>query len=246
MTVFSELQDFIFRAIPSPELVIWPGPALLAYGLAAAAFAGWLRARGVKTSYTRKVFHFTIFTAAGLVQMQWGLQGICLFGGLVTLVVLYAVWRGDGYPFYEAMARDSDRPRRSMFILVPLATTAVGGLASNLLFPQVAFVGYLVCGWGDALGEPVGARWGRHRYRVPSIGGVTAHRSLEGSAAVWIGGSVAAAAGLALAGLPLSTAAAVGAACGLFGAAVEAVSNHGLDNLTIQIAASFAAFLLLG
>lgn len=246
MGAVNTLVAFVERAWPAPELWLWPGPALLAYGLLAAHVAGWLRGRGVKTSYTRKIFHFLIFTAAGLVQVRWGLPGVALFGGLVTLVVLHAVWRGDGFPFYEAMARDSDRPRRSLFILVPLATTAVGGLTANLLFPQFAFVGYLVCGWGDALGEPVGARWGKHRYRVPSIGGVTAYRSLEGSTAVWLGGSFAAATGLAVAGLPLPTAAAVGLACGLFGAAVEAVSNHGLDNLTIQIAASFAAFLLLG
>ena len=130
--------------------------------------------------------------------------------------------------------------------MIPLVTTAVGGLASNLLFPQFAFVGYLVCGWGDALGEPVGARWGRHDYRVPSLAGVRAHRTLEGSAAVCIGGAVAAATGLAIFGLPATTAIAVGVGCGVFGAAVEAISNHGLDNLTIQIAASAAAFVLIG
>lgn len=222
-------------------------PPMLAYGLAAAWFAGWLRCRhGVKTSYTRKIFHFSIFTTAGVIQLAWGLPAVSLFGLVMSAIVLHAVWRGDDYPFYEAMARDSDRPRRSLFILVPLATTAIGGLASNLFFPQFAFVGYLVCGWGDALGEPVGARWGRHDYRVPSLAGVRAHRTLEGSLAVCGGGAVAAATGLALFGLPLGVAIAAGAACGLCGALVEAVSNHGLDNLTIQIAASAAAFVLLG
>jgi len=239
--------DFFFAALPEPWMIAVLAPVFLAYAVAAAWFAGWLRiTRGVKTSYTRKIFHFSIFTTAGLLQITWGLPAVSLFGGIVASVVLYAVWRGDDFPFYEAMARDSDRPRRSMFILVPLVTTAVGGLASNLFFPQFAFVGYLVCGWGDALGEPVGARWGRHDYRVPSIGGVPAHRTLEGSAAVCIGGAIAAATGLALFGLPLTVAVSVGIGCGIFGAAVEAVSNHGLDNLTIQIAASAAAFVLLG
>ena len=36
-----------------------------------------------------------------------------------------------------------------------------------------------------------------------------------------------------------------GIACGVFGALVEAISNHGLDNFTIQIAASAATFVLL-
>ncbi len=233
-------------ALPRPWMLWSLGPVMLLYAAAAARFAGWLRvARGVRVNYTRKVFHFFIFTTAGLVQLMWGLPGVALFGTIVAVLVVWAVWRGDGDPFYEAMARDSDRPRRSLFILVPLATTALGGVASNLLFPQFAFVGYMVCGWGDALGEPVGARWGRHGYRVPSLGGVPAHRTLEGSAAVCLGGALAASVGLVLVGLPWPVALGAGAACGAFGALVEAFSNHGLDNFTIQLAASATAFLLL-
>ena len=238
--------EFFLAALPEPWMLPVLAPAFLAYGTLAAWFAGWLRTtRGIKTSYTRKIFHFSIFTIAGLIQISWGLPAVSLFGGIVASIVLYAVWRGDDFPFYEAMARESDQPERSLFILVPLVTTAIGGLASNLFFPQFAFVGYLVCGWGDALGEPVGARWGRHGYRVPSIAGVPAHRTLEGSAAVCIGGTLAAATGLVLFGLPLAVAVAVGVGCGVFGAAIEAVSTHGLDNLTIQLAASAAAFVLL-
>lgn len=234
-------------AIPEPWMVPTLGPLFLGYGAAAAWFAGWLRCgRGVRVSYTRKIFHFSIFTVAGLIQIAWGLPAVALFGMVMAGLVSHAVWRGDGYPFYEAMARDTDRPRRSLFIMVPLATTALGGMASNLLFPQFAFVGYLVCGWGDALGEPVGSRWGKHDYRVPSLAGIPAHRTLEGSAAVCIGGGVAAAIGLGLFGFSPAVAIGGGLACGLFGALVEAFSNHGLDNFTIQVAASAAAFVLLG
>jgi phytol kinase len=142
------------------------------------------------------------------------------------------------------LARDTDRPHRSLFILVPLATTAIGGLASALLTGPYAVVGYLVSGWGDAAGEPVGARWGKHEYRVPSLAGVGATRSLEGSAAVFMvgwGGATVALWGLA----QPSQAALVGLACAAVGALVEAVSNHGLDNLTVQVAASGTAWIFL-
>ncbi len=232
--------------VPSVGVLAALSVAFLFYGLFAATLAGWLRVtKGVKTSYTRKIFHFLIFTMAGAIQLTLGLPSVMLFGIVITSCVMFAVWRGDGFAFYESMARDSDRPRRSLFILVPMVTTAAGGLLSNLLFPQFAFIGYLVCGWGDALGEPVGARWGRHDYRVPSLAGVPAHRTLEGSLAVFTGGSVAAMAGLLAFGMPAITALMGGLACGLFGAAVEAFSNHGLDNFTIQVASSAAAFLLL-
>jgi len=171
---------------------------------------------------------------------------VMLFGGLTALVVLYAVWRGDRFPFYEAMARPTDAPRRTLFILIPLATTAVGGLLSNLLFGPFALVGYLVGGWGDAVGEPVGAAFGRHRYRVPSLGGVAATRSLEGSAAVLLVGVAAAGFGLLPGGWSPGAVTLAAVACGLAGALVESVSHHGLDNLTIQIAAAGVAWMLLG
>lgn len=219
-------------------------PASLAFGLLAAAIAAHLRARGVRTAYTRKVFHFVIFTAAGLIHLWTGVQGVVVFGTIIAVLVLYAVWRGAGHAFYEALARPTDAPRRTLFVLVPLLTTAVGGVLSNLLVPAFAFVGYLVAGWGDAVGEPVGARWGQHRYRVPSLAGVPATRSWEGSAAVLFVGAAAAVIGCMVAGFEPLTALRVGAGAGIAGALVEAVSNHGMDNLTVQVAASAAAAFL--
>lgn len=167
-----------------------------------------------------------------------------MFGSIVALIVLFAVWRGAGYVFYEALARPGDAPRGTLFIVVPLVTTALGGVLSNLIVPAWAWVGYLVAGWGDAVGEPVGARWGRHRYRVPSLAGVPATRSWEGSAAVLVVGAAAAVIGGLLAGFEAGVALRIGMAAGIAGALVEAVSNHGLDNLTVQVAASMAAALV--
>ena len=231
--------------LPSWSLLAWLAPASVAYAGGASALAGHLRARrGVRTPYTRKIFHFIIFTAAGLLQILLGLPAVVIFGSVTSLFVLHAVWRGDGYPFYEAMARPTDAPRRTLFILIPLVTTALGGVLSNVVFPAWAFVGYLVCGWGDAVGEPVGTKWGRHRYSVPSMLGVPSTRSLEGSAAVCIAGTLATAAALALMGFGWSSILLIAVGAGVAGALVEAISTHGLDNLTVQVAASAAAAFL--
>lgn len=222
------------------------GLGLVVGGLCASAVAR-LRRRGVRVAYTRKIFHFGIFSVAAGVHATWGLPGTNAYGVVVALLVLWAVARGEGHGFYEALARDSDRPRRSLFIVVPLVTTAVGGLASALLAGPFASVGYLVAGWGDAVAEPVGSRWGRHPYRVPSLGGVPAERTLEGSLAVLLVGWAAAALGLASIGVEVgSSLALVAAGCAGVGAAVEAVSHHGTDNLTVQVAASVAAVWLAG
>jgi phytol kinase len=242
----SGLGEFLHRALPSPRIAAVLGPVFLVLAVAAGKFAAHLRvAIGMRTSFTRKVFHFVIFTLASVVQLAWGFPAVMLFGAVVAAVVLYAVARGEGHPFYEAMARPSDAPHRTLFVLVPLLTTALGGVLANVFFGPTAFVGYLVGGWGDAVGEPVGTAWGRHRYSVPTLAGVRATRSFEGSAAVLLVGAIAASAGLVIAGTPPSHAIAVGACCGAAGAAVEAVSHHGTDNLTIQLAAAGTAYFLL-
>jgi phytol kinase len=197
-----------------------------------------------RVGYTRKLFHFFIFTAAGLLQLRWGLPVVVVFGTAISLLVLWAVYRGPKSPFYLALARPSDAPKERLFILIPLLTTAVGGVLANLFFGQWAAIGYLVGGWGDAIGEPVGSRWGRHRYNVPSMAGVAATRSLEGSAAVFVVSAGVAFLGLQAQGIPLHTA--IPWALLIAGAAtgVEAISTHGLDNLTIQLAAAGTAYWL--
>lgn len=211
-----------------------------------AAIAAAARGRGWKVAYTRKLFHFTIFSTASVVHVLGGLGATNAYGLVVAALVLGAVRRGDGDPFYEALARDSDRPHRSLFIVVPLVTTAAGGLVAALLAGPYAAVGYLVAGWGDAVGEPVGARWGRHRYRVPSLRGVPAERSWEGSAAVLLVGWVAAATALLGLGAGAAEALRVGAAVAAAGAAAEALSHHGTDNLTVPIVTALAARALAG
>ncbi|HEX6693201.1 MAG TPA: hypothetical protein VF035_00720 [Longimicrobiales bacterium] len=238
------LDSHILQFVPTGATILRVAPVALLYGATMGALVGWLRIqRGIRTPYTRKVFHFSIFTGASVVQIVWGLTGVVVYGVAVSLIVLFAVWRGNGFPFYEALARATDEPHRRRFILIPLLTTAIGGGIGNLLFAQYAFIGYLVAGWGDAVGEPVGTRWGRHRFRVPSLYGVRSTRSLEGSSAVFAVGTAAAFIGCLAAGFDPTSATRMAVAAGLAGAAVEAFSPHGLDNLTVQIAATALAAL---
>lgn len=238
---------FFRRALPDVSLIILLSPFFIIYTALAAGFSGWLRVnKKIRTPYTRKTFHLFIFTMASILQFTGGLKTVALFGSIVSLFVLYAVYRGDKFPFYEAMARPTDAPHRTLFIIIPLLTTAVGGLTANFFFGNFSYIGYLVGGWGDAVGEPVGARWGNHKYQVPSLAGVPATRSLEGSTAVVIVSTIAAFIGLTALHISFSVAILTAAACGVIGALVESFSNHGLDNFTIQVAAAGMAYLFLG
>lgn len=239
------MAGWLSRFVPTAHLWLTLGPAAVVATAIVGALAAWLRvAAGLATPYTRKIFHITIFTLAAGVHLRWGLQGVVVFGAVVSAAVVLAVVRGDGSPLYEALARTTDRPHRTLFILVPLLTTALGGLTANLLFPTTAPIGYLVAGWGDAIAEPVGTRWGRHRYRVPSLAGVPATRSIEGSLAVLLLGAAAALLVLRLHGVATGHALLAATACGLAGAIVEALSSHGVDNFTVQVAAAAVAFVL--
>jgi len=234
----------ITALVPTPRVAILVASIAIVIGSGGAVFVALLRRRGAKVAYSRKAYHLIIFTTAAVIHTMWGLPGTLVFGAVIAGIVLAAVLSGEGQPFYEALARETDRPHRTLFILVPLATTAIGGLASALLAGPYASVGYLAAGWGDAAGEPAGARWGRHPYKVPSLAGVEATRTLEGSAAVF----VVASAGSMVAIWTLGGGSATwwsGLVCGLAAALVEAVSNHGLDNLTVQVIPSLVALWLL-
>ena len=101
-----------------------------------------------------------------------------------------------------------------------------------------------VAGWGDAAGEPVGVRFGKHKYRVPTLSKTKCTRSIEGSLGVFFSAYIAA--WVVLFSLDYGMEAfvlALGAA--LFTALVEAVSPHGWDNFTTQLAGCVGVYLLL-
>jgi len=231
------------------EKYVEPSRSFCAFGLSfflyivsVAYIVSWLHTqKGVSTPYTRKIFHFLIFTMAAILHIACGLPQVIVYGTMVSLLVIFATAKGEGFGFYEALARPKDEPHRTLLVLVPLFSTAFGGLASNLISIQYAPIGYLIAGWGDAVGEPVGAKWGNHQYRVLSFGGVKATRSLEGSLAVFLMSVMVAFLSMWFLKVPFYQALTNAILIGLLGTAIEAVSSHGIDNLTIQVAVTTAA-----
>ena len=216
----------------------------LVWAYACLSFAAHLKAEmRVRTGYTRKLFHVLIFTSAVLVQAVGGFWAVCVFGAMVSLVVGYAVFRGRGNRFYEALARHQDGPNRTYYVVIPYFATLIGGITSALFFGPLAVMGYLVGGLGDAAGEPAGLRWGRHPYIVRKSDAKT----YEGSLAVLLASVVALAIGVAISPqlhfdlrsllvLPV-----IAVICTL----VEAFSPRGWDNVPMQIVPTVLAAVLL-
>ena len=230
-------MPFILENFPSLQTILVGVPLFLAWTWCCLLVAGRLKRRGMRTGYTRKIFHFLIFGTVVLLQWLWGTPSVLVFGAMCSLVVFYAVFRGPGDLLYEALAREADAPRRSWFVILPWLTTLVGGLLSNVLFSNLAIAGYLVTGMGDAIGEPVGVRFGRHPYKAWSLTGVRATRSLEGSLAVFLFSALA----LVISVLIFSVLGEVSywflrvVAIALIAALLEAFTPHGWDNATMQL-----------
>lgn len=232
-----------------PSLAQWTLIAPLGIGLGAAAgwLAGYCRVnRRWPVGYTRKVFHFAIFTLAAGIGWLGGFAAVQAFGASIGLVVGYAVLRGNQSEFYAAIARPSDAPYERFYIIVPFCMTALGGMLSNLFFGHFATIGYIAAGWGDAVGEPVGTRWGKHKYRVPALAGIEVYRSLEGSAAVFLASWTGCMFLLfTMFHISLFDGLIVSSGVAIVTTLVEAFTYHSMDNLTIQVAASGLGALVI-
>ena len=229
---------------PSPGVLALGALVALFWSYSCLSFAGYLRTRiALRTGYTRKIFHALIFLSAAVAHALGGFVAVCVFGTMVSLVVGMAIFRGPNDQHYKALAREQDGPARTYYIVVSYFATLIGGLASNILFGPLAVVGYLVGGLGDAAGEPVGTRWGRHRY----TGSARGTKTFEGSIAVLTASVVALLIAVAITpelhfdlrsaiALPL-----IAIVCTF----VEAFSPRGWDNVPMQIVPTLlVAFLL--
>lgn len=232
---------FFVENFPRPEEMLFWGPLCLLWAYGCLLLSGYLKQYwGLKTGYTRKIFHFLIFTSVTVIHAIWGIRMVCLFGVATSLVIFYAVLRGDGNLLYEAIARERDAPHRTYYILAPYCATFIGGVTSNVFFGETALVGYLVAGLGDAIGEPVGTRFGKHTYRVPSFKGVPSIRSYEGSCAVFLMsmGAIVVAFSLSPHLQYEGNALLLIPGLALFSTVLEAISPHGWDNALMQIVPS--------
>lgn len=243
--LMTKIIGFFLDNTPSWQVIVLSGPICIIWAFLCLYLAGYLKKRlGWQTGYSRKTFHFLIFGSVALTQYFFGTKMVCLFGGMTTLVIFAAIVMGDGNLLYEAMAREKDAPHRTYYIIAPYFATLIGGITANIFAGQFAVFGYLATGLGDAIGEPVGTRFGRHTYKVPAFRGVRSTRSLEGSAAVCLACLFAMFAGCIMLNMTVTGNLHVLVIMAVLCTLVEAVSPHGWDNATLQILPSWLMSVL--
>ena len=169
--------------------------------LAAIAFwlGVWACVGGVRVNYTRKLNHFAVFfipmALAPLLPYHatagtLALSTVIFLATTLLFVAPVRRWVAVVDTAFASIDRPEDRPYTLFWILSQYAAASLilGGLFlafRSLGRPELVAFPLLVTAVGDGLAEPVGVRWGRHTYRVPTLTGSGSYvRSWEGSAAV--------------------------------------------------------------
>jgi dolichol kinase len=216
----------------------------------AAAATSWvvtgrLRRRGwLRQGDGRKISHIVVlvggaFCFGWLPEREAVAQSAAAGIALMSLVGLVCLFRRRPV-FADAFlgnTRESDARHEATFFWSSWLAGMLALLATQLVLGDVAVTrtAALLVGIADGIAEPVGRRIGRHRYPVPSlVRGRPCSRSIEGSAAVLLASFAVVVgcywSGHASAPAPLLASAAV---VSVILSVVEAISPHGLDDVTI-------------
>ncbi len=156
--------------------------------------------KNVKVNYTRKINHFTLFFIPVYLNRGYAYDeayGLFILGAaLATLkFIFYIEPIRERVSFINVMFHSFDRPEDRPHTLLWIATqTAVGHIvliSMGVFFAQrgllhLILIPILIYGIGDGLAEPVGVRFGKHKYRVYALFSEKKYyRTLEGSACVF-------------------------------------------------------------
>lgn len=239
MGFIPDIYDFI---------IVFPLSIIVAIGIS--IVVGKIKEKfNIKTNYTRKIFHFSIFSIATCLGILYPVHRVAAFGagcGAVLLIIIVFKKSKHFKMAYSALARPEDCPHMDLYLIVPYLATALGGIIANLVIQELAPVAYLVAGWGDAVGEPFGIKFGTHRYRVPTFTLTYSVRSIEGSVSVMMASMMASVVVLLVTtALTLMSIFAIAIVVGVVVAFSEAISPHGWDNLFTQIATTLVIWVLI-
>jgi len=220
--------------------------------------SGYLKlVHGFPIGYTRKLNHaFTLILAAvwflplplDVARTNFWIAGTILMA--LILLVSYVHERGLLRYMFYGYARPKDAPHEAFHVWFSFGMGLAALLLVDALFNDrlILATAALLLAIGDALGEPIGMRFGKHPYRV---GGILvaqpSTRTLEGSGAVVVGSFVTVLVCLTFLGAALSLPAMllIASIMAIVVAVIEAFTPHGLDNFTIPLGAAITLAALV-
>ena len=157
--------------------------------------------KGIKVNYTRKINHFALFFVPmfldKFIPVKPSLE-LLIIGSILAVagLIIYIKPVRIKSNFIQRMFLSFDRPEDRPNTLLWLSTQTAFGFLVLIPFIILFYTsGYeyliiipiLVNGIGDGLAEPVGVRFGKHKYQTYALfSKVKYERTLEGSACVFI------------------------------------------------------------
>lgn len=188
--------------------MFWLAELLKMALLGGIAYGGGLlvQHRGWKVNYTRKINFFALYLVPMLVdQLQPAAHSTgttvvrAVFFMLLMLFFIRPV--RERLVLASTMFLSYDRPEDRPHTMFWLTTQLLAGYAVlipmrvlflKLGFAELVFIPILVHGIGDGLAEPVGVRFGKHKYSCRALLSTRRYtRSLEGSSCVFMAGLIA-------------------------------------------------------
>ncbi len=153
---------------------------------------------GFNSGYTRKICHLALFASTPLVMFLWPHRGVSpseaqwntLWSAWMSFVPFYALVKPVRRRFtaamlcFRAVDREQDRPHTLEWlvsqgvagffaiigIMIFLARTAQGDTPKQKNARVIlVMIPILINGLGDGLAEPVGIRFGRHKYKTRAL-----------------------------------------------------------------------------
>lgn len=204
------LTDSMFWVMQLPKLAVMMTVAIIG-GLTCRHFCavdtdGYIttsKGSWFKVNYTRKFQHFAAYmvplvvtykteAASGPILDAWG----DWFTMLAFWCLIKPVREASSFFMlqFNSLDRPEDRPNTLKWII---AGNILPGLFMIIFWrwmlepsgqTDLAFIFIFITGIGDGLAEPVGIRFGKHRYYTAAIGSSKMYgRSLEGSSCLFIG-----------------------------------------------------------
>ncbi|AMK14925.1 diacylglycerol/polyprenol kinase family protein [Methanobrevibacter olleyae] len=226
----------IYNLVPLNEC-LWITLALIGTPIVL-GIVGILNDYGLADAYTRKMFHFLGFSAFGFFTLfapKSALITLILAGPLAILITCYG---GKNYSWFRGIKRNSDSPNETLYIILPLISSVIWLICSWPFFSrEIILISTFVVALADAIAEPIGAKFGNHKYKIKSLKGDKTYRSIEGSSSV-----------LAVATIILflfTHNLIISLLIGIVVSIVEAISPRGTDNLTIPVICAILLRILL-
>ena len=160
-----------------------------------------VRHKGIKVNYTRKIVHFSLFLIPAFLRSLFPYRDSlehfiigCVIAVLALAIYIRPIRENISIigTMYLSIDRPEDRPNTLWWLFTQVLAGYMIFVPAVIFFVQNGMAGLiwiplLIICFGDGLAEPVGVRFGRHKYETYAFFSKKKYvRSLEGSACVFL------------------------------------------------------------